>query len=72
MVLQDTAKTLDETIDELLGQPDAALNAADINWLAEVLGPLYPEFSVAALATKIAKAAVERGDRSVEWKRWDS
>ena len=72
MLFQTTSKTLDDTIDELLGQPDAALSAADIHWLAEVLGPLYPQFSVAALATKIAKAATERGDRSVEWKRWDS
>jgi len=63
---------LDDTIDRLLGKPDAVLTAEDIRFLAVVLGPLFPEHSLTGLETKIAKTAVERADRKVEWKRWDS
>ncbi len=63
---------LDKTIDQLLGKPDAMLKAEDIHFLAVVLGPLFPEYTLTALETKIAKTAVERDDRKVEWKRWDS
>jgi len=72
-MLSPSATTiLEDTIDQLLGKPDAILSAKDIRFLAVVLGPLFPEYSLTALETKIAKMAVERDDRKVEWKRWDS
>lgn len=39
--------------------------------IATILEPLMPKYTLTALETKMAKLAVERDDRKVEWKRWD-
>ena len=67
-----TAAKLDGTIDRLLGTPDGPLSADDITWLADLLQPLFPDYTVAELEAKVARAAIARADRTVEWKRWDS
>ena len=72
MGIADETPKLDEAINDLLGAPDAALTKTDILWLADVLAPVFPEYTPAELASRIAKAAVERGDRKVDWVRWDS
>ncbi|WP_421696542.1 hypothetical protein [Aestuariivirga sp.] len=65
-------ETLKVAINAMLGKPSGILTEKDIRWMAEALSAAFSNYTVEELASIVARTAAEKGDRPIQWLRWDS
>lgn len=64
--------TLEIMINTLIGDRSDVLTEREIQLTAEALSLICSNYTADQLAPIVAKVALEKGERPVQWKRWDS